>query len=378
MNDRISLRNLTWEYEQIQDALLPAMEKLMVEGSFINGIEVERFEAAFASFTGAKYCVGVSSGTDALMIALLSIGVRPGDEVITTALTFVATIEAILHVGAVPVIVDVDKRGLIDPERIEEAITEKTKAILPVHLYGIPCNMRRISAICKKHGLLLLNDAAQAHGTIAQGKALGSIGNATCYSFMPAKTLGAFGDAGAIVTNDMHISDKARRLRNHGRTDKYNFLEIGYCARMDALQAVVLTTKLGHLADWIKKRREIALVYNETLEKNVFELPSQNEKKQDTNSYYVYPVILRGEKANRDWLLTQLSLAGIETNIYYPQEIPAIESLKEKVTICGTVVNAQHIAKHVFAIPMNPSITVTMAKKIATTVNSLATSGDAF
>jgi dTDP-4-amino-4,6-dideoxygalactose transaminase len=260
----IPLVDLKAQYQAIQPEIDVAMQRVIDSTSFILGKEVTRFENDYAAFCQAEHCVGTDSGTAALHLALIICGVKPGDEVITTTHTFIATAEVISVIGAKPVLVDIDPRTYnIDPSAIERAITPRTRALIPVHLYGQPAEMDPILELARKHSLRVVEDAAQAHGAEYRGRRAGTLGDVACFSFYPGKNLGAYGDAGALVTNDADLAQRARMLRNHGRVSKYEHLIVGYGYRLDALQAAILGAKLPHLDAWNARRRDIAAYYTE-------------------------------------------------------------------------------------------------------------------
>ncbi|MCS7072397.1 MAG: DegT/DnrJ/EryC1/StrS family aminotransferase, partial [Anaerolinea sp.] len=259
MSNNIPLVDLKANYLSIKDEIDAAIARVLDHTGFIGGAEVSGFEAAFAAYQRTRRCVGVASGTGALFLTLKALGIGPGDEVITTPHTFIATVEPVEALGATTVLVDIDPVTFnIDPERIEAAITPRTKAIIPVHLYGQIAPMDRIMAIARRHGLRVIEDAAQAHGAAYCGQRAGAWGDAACFSFYPGKNLGAFGDGGAVCTNDDALADAIVRLRDHGRTSKYAHDIIGYGERLDALQAAILAAKLPHLDDWNAARRRAA------------------------------------------------------------------------------------------------------------------------
>jgi dTDP-4-amino-4,6-dideoxygalactose transaminase len=274
---------------------------------------VAGFEQAFASSVGANGAVGVASGTAALYLALLAVGIKPGDEVITTAHTFIATAEPISLIGARPVFVDIDPRTYnIDPNRVEEAITSRTKAILPVHLYGQPAKMEPLRDIASSHGLWLIEDAAQAHAAEYDGKRCGSIGDLACFSFYPGKNLGAYGDAGCVTGNDESLLARVRKMRDHGRTTKYEHEEIGFPERIDALQAAILGAKLPHLERWTEARRAHAQLYNELLSDRSITTPFESPNVRHV--YHLYVI----RTAHRDAMLEHLQSKGIGAGIHYP------------------------------------------------------------
>jgi len=270
--------DLKAQYESIKDEIDSALADVISKTAFVGGPFVNSFEEAFAKYCGTEFCVCVGNGTDALFIALKTLGIGVGDEVITVANSFIATSEAITMAGAKVVFVDINPLTYnIDEKKIEEKVTKNTKAIVPVHLYGQPADMDPIIEIARKHNLYLIEDAAQAHGAEYKGRKIGTIGDIACFSFYPGKNLGAYGDAGAIVTNNQELAVKARMFANHGRIDKYNHEQEGVNSRMDGLQGAVLGVKLRHLNDWTERRRQNAYIYNEYLKETdlitPFEIP---------------------------------------------------------------------------------------------------------
>ena len=262
---------------------------------------------------GAKSAVGVSSGTGALLLALRTVGLQPGDEVITTAHTFIATAGAVSELGATPVFVDIDPRSYnLDPNQVESAITERTRVILPVHLYGQPAELRPLRDIATHHGLWLIEDAAQAVAAEYEGKRCGSIGDLACFSFYPSKNLGAYGDAGAVTGNDEKLIAQVRKLRDHGRVSKYEHDELGFGQRIDALQAAILAVKLPHLEAWTETRRSHSRLYNQLLADSEVQTPFEGENLRHV--YHLYVVMT----SRRDHLVQKLKKKGIEAGIHYP------------------------------------------------------------
>ncbi|HLO30017.1 MAG TPA: DegT/DnrJ/EryC1/StrS family aminotransferase, partial [Anaerolineales bacterium] len=270
----ITLVDLYAQYASIRSEIDAAVQHVLANSAFIGGHEVSRFEAEFAEFCQARACASVANGTDALILAMRALGIGPGDEVITVAHTFIATAEAISAVGATPVFIDVREETLLmDPARLENAITSRTRAVIPVHLYGQPCQMDSILSIARTHRLKVIEDAAQAHGAAWQGTRVGTLGDVACFSFYPGKNLGAYGDGGAVVSNDEELIQRIRMLANHGRLEKYKHQIIGINSRLDGLQAAILRVKLRHLNDWNAIRREHAAFYLEKLQGHEIVLP---------------------------------------------------------------------------------------------------------
>jgi dTDP-4-amino-4,6-dideoxygalactose transaminase len=261
---RVPLLDLQAQHTALASELQAAIATVLEHGRFIGGPEVAAFEKEFAEYCGAASCIGTSSGTDALTVGLRAAGIGPGDEVVTTSMTFIATVESIVEAGATPVLVDPDPdTALITAEAVEAAITERTAAVVPVHLYGQTVDLDAFTDLCGRHSLLLAEDAAQAHGASWRDARAGSVGDIASFSFFPGKNLGALGDAGALTVRDREIADRARRLRDHGRVDKYRHDMLGVNARLDTLQAAVLSVKLRHLDSWTDARRAQAAAYDE-------------------------------------------------------------------------------------------------------------------
>jgi dTDP-4-amino-4,6-dideoxygalactose transaminase len=268
---RVPFLDLTLQHRELQDDLTAAVTNTVERGDFILGASLDEFEREFARYCGCEHAIGVSSGTSALHLALLAVNVGPGDEVITVPNSFIATIEAIMYTGATPVLVDVDPATFcMDPARFEAAITSRTKAVIPVHLYGQPCDMEAISSIATRHGIAVIEDACQAHGATLGGRRTGSLGTAAAFSFYPTKNLGTIGDGGAITTNDAGLAAKCRALRHHGQFEPNVFPVLGYNYRLDTIKAAVLRVKLAHLDRWNARRRAIAEKYRSRLKGTEF------------------------------------------------------------------------------------------------------------
>lgn len=350
----IPLVDLKTQYESIRDEIDRAIDEVISTSAFIGGPFVGRFEKSFARYCGVSNCVGVGNGTDALRIALQALGVEPGDEVITTALSFIATSEAITMAGAKVVFVDVDRNTYnIDPEKIEEKITAATKVIIPVHLYGQPADMDPILKIARKHGLRVIEDAAQAHGAEYRGRRAGSMGDMACFSFYPGKNLGAYGDGGAIVTNDETLAVKARMFANHGRIDKYDHELEGVNSRLDGLQAAVLDTKLKHLEEWTEKRRKNARLYNEGLRGSGLLTPVEIEAVRAV--YHVYAV--RIEEGKRSAFQDHMKSKGIATGIHYPIALPNLKAYRYLNHAAPDFPEATRTSQTVVSLPMFPELT---------------------
>ncbi|GAH34563.1 unnamed protein product, partial [marine sediment metagenome] len=323
---------------------------------FILGLEVETFEAEIAAYCQTKFAIGVASGTDALQLALLSCDIKPGDEVITTPFTFIATAEAITQCGAIPVFVDIDPRTYnINPTKIETRVTERTKAILPVHLYGQPADMDPILELGKKYNLKIIEDCAQALGAKYKGKKAGSLGNVGCLSFFPSKVLGAYGDGGMVVTNNPEIAEKVAMLRNHGCKQKYYHLMPGFSSRLDELQAAILRVKLTHLDDWIELRRQKASLYSQLFD----QIDGIQPPYVATDSYHIfnyYTIRLHNGKLNRDNLQEYLHAQGIATTIYYPLSLHLQQVYKSLGYKLGDFPENEKAQEEVLSLPIYPEL----------------------
>lgn len=359
----IPLVDLQAQYRAIQPEIDAAISRVISNTSFILGKEVSFFEEAFADYCKTKYAIGTSSGTSALHLALLACNVKPGDEVITTPHTFIATAEAIIHAGATPVFVDIDLDTYnLDPQQVEAAITTKTKVIMPVHLYGQPADMEPILEIAKRHNLMVVEDAAQAHGADYKGKRVGSIGDVACFSFYPGKNLGAYGDGGAVVTNNQEIAQQVHKLRNHGRQEKYKHDMIGYGYRLDALQAAVLKVKLAYMETWTQQRRENASHYRQLLADLDLVLPL--EPSYSKSVYHLFVVRTR----QREQLLQHLRSRGIYAGIHYPIPLhlqPAFTFLGYQK---GDFPNSEQAAEEVLSLPMYPELSRNQIERVASTI----------
>jgi dTDP-4-amino-4,6-dideoxygalactose transaminase len=349
---KVSLFDLKAEFAELRDEILPALERVCQNASFVQGPEVEAFEREFADFCGTKHCVAVSTGTAALHLGLLALGVQADDEVITTPNTFLATAEAITYCGAVPIFVDIDPAtGNLDPNLIERAITPRTRAIMPVHLYGRAADMDPIRQIGAKHDIRILEDAAQAHGARYRGRRVGGLGHAAAFSFYPTKNLGAYGEGGALTTDDDQIARFVRAARNHGQTARYEHEFVGFNYRMQGFQGAVLRIKLRHLYAWTKRRQEIAREYRRALAGARVELPVDDPR--DECVYHQFVIYVD----NRSSLIAHLTAREIETVIHYPNPVhlqPAYSSLG-----CpqGTLPRVERACDRVLSLPIHPKLT---------------------
>ena len=343
MTARIPFQDLTRLHGSIRDELRSALDAALVRSSFIGGPDLAAFEAEFAAATGAAHAVGCNSGTDALALAMRALGIGPGDEVIVPSMTYVASAEAVAHVGATPVLADVDlETVLLTDEHVAAVRTPRTRAVVPVHLYGRsvdPVAMRR----WRDDGLLVVEDCAQAHLAHRDGTPVGRVGQAACYSFFPGKNLGALGDAGAVTVDDVSLADEVRRLRDHGRSSKYQHEVLGYSSRLDGLQAAALRVKLRHLPQWTENRRTLARRYRERLNSSGIKLVPFD----DGSVHHLLVVRVN----DRDAVQRQLSEAGVATGVHYPI---ALSQQPVFADLGATTPNAEAAAATVLSLPMDP------------------------
>ena len=358
--------DLKLQYAALRDEILQSVDRVCAGASFVLGEEVARFEEEFAAYCEVKHCVALNSGTSALHLALLAAGVQPGDEVITTSNTFIATAEAISYTGAVPVFVDIDPvTANIDPLLIEEAITDRTRVILPVHLYGRPAALDPIAEIANRRGLVLIEDACQAHGARYRGHRVGGFGQSAAFSFYPGKNLGAYGEGGALTTNDPQIAEFARTLRDHGQTRRYFHDFIGYNYRMDGFQGAVLRVKLRHLDEWNTKRRELAQRYRELLESAPVALPQDPD---DCECNYHLFVAWASE---RDQVREALAAAGVQTAIHYPRPVHLQRPYAALGYGTGSLPYTERACDQVFSLPLFPEMAIEQAEYAAETLAAL-------
>jgi dTDP-4-amino-4,6-dideoxygalactose transaminase len=361
--------DLKAQYESIKPEIDAAISDVIAKSAFIGGAYVKSFEAAFAEFCGTKHCIGVGNGTDALFIALKSLGIGTGDEVITVANSFIATAEAITLTGARVVFVDIDPRTYnIDVNDIEAKVTNRTKAIIPVHLYGQPADMDPILDIAKRHNLKVVEDAAQAHGAEYKGRRIGSIGDMACFSFYPGKNLGAYGDGGAIVTNDDNLALKARMFANHGRIDKYDHEIEGVNSRLDGLQAAILQVKLRHLPEWTELRRRNAYLYNRHLKEVGVVTPTEIEDAKAV--YHLY--VVRARNGFRSDLQTHLKSKGIATGIHYPIPLPSLKAFSYLHHTPADFPEASAVAGEIISMPMFAELSESQIQYVAEAIQTSA------
>ena len=396
----VPLLELTQQHAALREEIDAAIARVIDRGEFILGEEVARFEADFAAYCGARHAVGVASGLDALTLSLVALGIGPGDEVITAANTFIATALAIVHAGATPVLVDCDREQLsIDVAQVAAAITPRTRAILPVHLYGRMADMSGLAALADRHGLAIVEDAAQAHGAALEGRAAGAWGVAGCFSFYPSKNLGALGDGGAVVTSDAALADKLRRLRNYGARQKHVHESIGYNSRLDPLQAAVLGVKLPHLDDWNHARRRAAAKLRGLLASDAYEptgataglsssavvdgahssdefrgrrpielkaLPRDAEFPVD-HVQHLFPV----EVDHRDLVARWLAECGIGSGVHYPTPVHLAPAMAQLGYQRGAFPVAERAADRLLSLPLYPEIRDEQLQRVAEAVRAV-------
>ena len=351
----IPLVDLKAQYKPIEDEINEAIQEVIHSGQFILGSEVEAFESEVAAYCGTKYAAGVASGTDALQLALLACGIKPGDEVITTPFTFIATAETIAKCGATPVFTDIDPKTYnIDPAKLESKINNKTKAILPVHLYGQPADMSPVLELAQKYNLKVIEDCAQALGAEYRGRKVGSLGDAGCLSFFPSKVLGAYGDGGMVITNAPDVAERAKMLSNHGCKEKYYHLIPGFNSRLDSLQAAILRVKLRHLNEWIELRRQKASVYCQLLER-IDEIEPPYVAPYSSHIFNYYTIRLNS-RLRRDKLKEFLGSQGIATAIYYPLSLHLQEVYKPLNYKPGDFPQSERAQEELLSLPMYPEL----------------------
>jgi dTDP-4-amino-4,6-dideoxygalactose transaminase len=349
---QIPAEDLTRQYQQIQGEIAAAIDSVLPSGKYTLGPNLEKFENEYAAYCGVKHCVGISNGTEALHLTLAAMGIGPGDEVITQANTYVATAFAVSYRGATPVFVDVEpEHSNMDVTKIEQKITERTKVIIPVHMYGHAVDMEPIMALAQRYDLKVLEDASHAHGATYRGRRTGSLGHAAAFSFYPSKVLGAYGDAGGVVTNDDQLNDRIRMLRYMGQEVKHTHQVIGYQQRLDPIQAAILGVKLKHLEDWIDGRREIARLYRELLSDLPVTLPDEADWARHV--YYMYTIHCQ----ERDALSDYLEQRGIGTQKIYATPVPMQPSYRYLEYSAEDIPIASQLANQLLCLPMFPELT---------------------
>ena len=364
--NRVPYLDLEAQYHAIRGEVLTALEEICESSRFAQGPATSDFEEQFASYCGVDHCVSVNSGTSALHLALRCLNIGPGDEVVTVSMTFIATAWAISYVGAKPVFVDIDSlRRTMDPDKLEAAITPRTKAIIPVHLYGMPADMDRIMAIAERHGLPVIEDAAQAHGAKYRGKRVGQFGRIACFSFYPSKNLGAYGEGGSLVTNDTALAHRARSLRDHAQTQRYLHDEIGYNFRMDSFQAAVLSIKLKRLDNWNSARVERARYYATLLEGSSYKLPGNVPNSECVWHCYVI------ETRKRNRVRSALEDAGIQTAVHYPVPVHLQKAYAPLGYQSGDLPVTEALCKQCLSLPIYPELSKEKISRVASVLLDL-------
>ncbi len=362
---RVPMADLKAQYQSMKDEVDSAVSGVMQEAQFILGDNVRALEEEVAEFCGAGFGVGVASGTDALVLALSAVGIDEGDEVITTPFTFVSTVEAVSLLGARPVFVDIDPRTLnIDPAGIENKVTRRTRAILPVHLYGQAADIRAVTEIADRHRLRIVWDGAQAIGAEYNGQPIGCFRDAVALSFFPTKNLGAAGDGGMVLTNDPDLAQRLRCIRFHGSGGTYSYRYVGYCSRLDELQAAILRAKLPHLEQWTEGRRRNAQRYDDLLSDTDLVLPL--ESPGNKHVYHQYTVRTK----RRDELRAHLKSLGIDTGVYYPTPLHIEEAYKYLGYSEGDFPEAERACRDVLSLPICPELTEEQVTHVASSVRS--------
>ena len=357
------------QYEAIKGELLPVVERVMEHSYFILGDNVRAFEEEFAAHCGTKYAVGVANGTDALHLACRVLGIGPGDEVLTATHTATFTALGISMSGATPAFVDIDaETGNLDPSRLQEAITERTKAIMPVHLYGQVADMEPIMGIADRFGIPVIEDAAQAHGATYRGKRAGSIGKLACFSFYPTKNLGAYGDGGAITTDDEGLAQVLRELRNGGQRERYNHVRVGVCSRLDELQAAILRVKLRHLDEWTARRRENAARYNRLFAEAGVPVRPVTVRDHGETAMHLY--VIRVDAGRRAALMSHMKEHGVDPMVHYPVPIHLQEAYSFLGLGRGAYPESEKMAGEIVTLPMYPELTDEQAATVVRVVAS--------
>jgi UDP-2-acetamido-2-deoxy-ribo-hexuluronate aminotransferase len=351
----IQLVDVVGQYRRYQEEIDEAVLRVLRSGAFINGPEVKAFEREMEEFLGVRHAIACASGTDALQLSLMALDLKPGDEVITTPFTFAATTETIVLLGGTPVYVDIDPTTFnIDPSLIEEKITPRTRAILPVHLFGQSCDITRIIEIGQRHHIAVIEDAAQAVGARWDGQRVCGFGDLASISFYPSKNLGAFGDGGMVATNDDVLALAVRSIANHGSSRPYYHDRLGVCSRLDSIQAAILRVKLKYLDEWNETRRDAARWYGNVLEayEEVLQLPSSSSRVE--HIWHQYSIVIRDPKLDRDGVVANLRSAGVPSSVFYPVPLhkqPAYAQSRQSLP------NAEYAADHVFSVPMHSELT---------------------
>jgi dTDP-4-amino-4,6-dideoxygalactose transaminase len=358
--------DLQGQYHALRSELLTALAEICESNKFAQGPATADFEAKFAAYCRVDHCVSLNSGTSALHLALRCLDVGPGDEVVTVSMTFIATAWAISYVGATPVFVDIDPvRRTLNPDKLEAAITSRTKAIIPVHLYGMPADMDRIMAIAERHGLPVIEDAAQAHGARYRGRRVGEFGQVASFSFYPGKNLGAYGEGGALITNDASLARRARSLRDHAQSQKYLHDEIGYNYRMDSFQGAVLSIKLRYLDEWNTARMDCARHYTELLKDSSYKLPAHISDSECVWHCYVI------ESPARDRVRSALQDVGIQSAVHYPMPVHLQKAYAHLGYRSGDLPVTEALCEHCLSLPIYPELSKEKISRVASVLLDL-------
>jgi dTDP-4-amino-4,6-dideoxygalactose transaminase len=358
--------DLRAQYRPLRGEVLMALEEICESTSFVQGPATSEFEAKFAEYCGVEHCVSLNSGTSALHLALRCLDIGPGDEIITVSMTFIATAWAISYTGATPVFLDVDAvRRTLNPDMLEAAITPRTKAIIPVHLYGMPADMDRIMAIAQRHRVPVIEDAAQAHGAKYRGKRVGQFGQIACFSFYPGKNLGAYGEGGALITNNPAIAQRARSLRDHAQRQRYLHDEIGYNYRMDSFQGAVLKIKLKHLDAWNQARMACARDYTDLLKDSSYKVPAHLSDSECVWHCYVI------ETPERDRFRSALEELGIQTAVHYPLPVHLQKAYAHLGYKSGDLPVTEALCEHCLSLPIYPELSKEKICRVASVLLDL-------
>jgi dTDP-4-amino-4,6-dideoxygalactose transaminase len=367
---RVPFLDLKAHNRSVWPEIQSALEPVLSEAQFILGPAVEAFEAHFAEYLGVRHCVGLNNGTSALHMALLACGVGPGDEVVTTPATWISTSWAVSYVGARPIFVDVDPTTwTLDPEQVERAVTPRTRAVLPVHLYGQAADLEPLCRLGDKHGLALIEDAAQAHGAIYGGRRVGAFGRAGCFSFYPGKNLGAFGEAGCVVTDDAQVAQRIRCLRDHAQQGRHHHVEVGYNTRMEGVQAAVLDAKLPHLDAWNAARARHSRRYRELLT-DLPGLALPEAPRPEAHVWHLFVVLARGRE--RDELRAALAQRGVATGVHYPKPVPYQPAYAHLGYRPGDFPVAEDLMRNCLSLPLFPELTTEQIEYTADALKELA------
>ncbi|HEX8517524.1 MAG TPA: DegT/DnrJ/EryC1/StrS family aminotransferase [Bacteroidia bacterium] len=365
MQKKINCLDLKVQHQQIKKEVFEAFEKVYENTAFSGGPFVEAFEKAFAAYTGTQFAIGVNNGTSALHLSMLTLGIGPGDEVIIPANTFIATAWGVSYAGATPVFVDCDKDNWeIDPDKIEEAVTKRTKAIIGVHLYGMPFDIDKVSDLAKKHNLFLIEDAAQAQGARYKGKTVGSFGEMACFSFYPGKNLGACGEAGGITTNNEEYKTRLHSLRNHGSVTRYYHDEIGYNMRMGGLEGASLQIKLKYLETWNNRRREIAARYHKEIRNAKIRMQQQHEWADPVHHLFVITC------DDKDLFVKHLQDNNINPGFHYPVPCHLQKAYSHLGYKNGDFPNSEYLAAHCLSLPMYAELSDEEVDHVIKTINT--------